>query len=147
MGKKLWRHISFSFTCFCSYKKSTNNNKICPLPSSACLQQYFHDWFSVPTTPDKNWGKKPKISPSPNYQFCSRLCSARRLRVATLKLGSFFFFFFFFFFSELGSVMQKNSVFTKIFCPGLSENFRDLVIILSKKVRKLYQSFSFPFEH
>ena len=51
------------------------------------------------------------------------------------------------FISELGCVMQKNSDFTKIFCPGLSENFRDLVIILLKKVRKSYQSFSSPFEH
>ena len=29
--------------------------------------------------------------------------------------------------------MQENSAFAKICCPWLSENFRDLVIILSKK--------------
>lgn len=50
-------------------------------------------------------------------------------------------------FSEFGCVTQKKSVFAKIFCPGLSENFIDLVIILSKNVKKLYQSFSSPFEH
>ena len=49
------------------------------------------------------------------------------------------------FFLELGCVMQKNSVFAKIFCPGLLENFRDFVIILSKKVRKLQQSFVYLF--
>lgn len=27
---------------------SNNDNKICLLPSFACLQQHFHDWFSVP---------------------------------------------------------------------------------------------------
>ena len=48
MGKKLWRHMSFSSTCFCYYMKHpNNNNKICPLRSSACFQQRFHDWFSV----------------------------------------------------------------------------------------------------
>ena len=48
MGKKLWRHLSFSSTCFCYYKKHPNNdNKICPLPSSSCFQQHFHDWFYV----------------------------------------------------------------------------------------------------
>ena len=50
-------------------------------------------------------------------------------------------------FSEVGCVMQKNNVFAKIFCSGLSENFRDLVIILSKIVTKCYQSFISPFEH
>ena len=44
MGKKLWRHMSFSSTCFCYYMKHpNNNNKICPLRSSACFQQRFHD--------------------------------------------------------------------------------------------------------
>ena len=42
-GKKLWRHISF-----CFYRKHANNDdEICPLPSSSCLQQYCHDWFYV----------------------------------------------------------------------------------------------------
>ena len=48
MGKKLWRHISFSSICFCYYRKHPNNdNKIFPLPSSSCFQQHFHDWFYV----------------------------------------------------------------------------------------------------
>ena len=47
-GKKLWRHISFSSTCFCYYRKHSNNdNKICSLPSSSCFQQHFHDLFYV----------------------------------------------------------------------------------------------------
>ena len=37
-----------SSTCFCYYRKHPNNdNKICPLPSSSCFQQHFHDWFYV----------------------------------------------------------------------------------------------------
>ena len=37
-----------SSTCFCYYRKHPNNdNKICPLPSSSCFQQHFHDWFNV----------------------------------------------------------------------------------------------------
>ena len=49
-GKKLWRHITFSSTCFCYYRKHPNNdNMICPLPSSSCFQQHFHDWFYVLT--------------------------------------------------------------------------------------------------
>ena len=41
-GKKLWRYISFSSTCFCYYRKHPiDGNKICPLPSSACFQQHF----------------------------------------------------------------------------------------------------------
>ena len=45
MGKKLWRHKSFSSICFCYYRKHPNNdNKICLLPSSSCFQQqHFHD--------------------------------------------------------------------------------------------------------
>ena len=50
-------------------------------------------------------------------------------------------------FLGVGCVMQKNNVFAKIFCSGLFENFRDLAIILSKIVRKCYQSFTSPFEH
>ena len=50
MRKKLWRHILFS-SYFCCYRKHPNNdnndNKACPLPSSSCFQQHFHDWFSV----------------------------------------------------------------------------------------------------
>ena len=47
MGKKLWRNMSFSSTCFCYYMKYPNNdNKICPLPPSAC-SQHFHDCFYV----------------------------------------------------------------------------------------------------
>ena len=53
--------------------------------------------------------------------FCIQMLS-------TCPFFVFFVFVFFFFF---------------IF----SENFRDLVIILTKKVRKLYQTFSSPFEH
>ena len=49
MGKKLWRHISFSSTCFCYYRKHPNkNNQICPLPSFSCFQQHLHDWFYAP---------------------------------------------------------------------------------------------------
>ena len=45
--KRLWRHASFSFTCFCYYRKpNPNNDNICPLQST-CFQQRFHDWFSV----------------------------------------------------------------------------------------------------
>ena len=48
MGKKLWRHISFSSTCLCYYRKYVNKaNKICPLPSFTCFQWHFHDWFYV----------------------------------------------------------------------------------------------------
>ena len=48
MGKKLWRHISFSSTCFCYYRKYLNkDSKICPLRSSSFSQQHFHDWFYV----------------------------------------------------------------------------------------------------
>ena len=32
-GKKLWRHISFSFTRFCYYRKANNDKKICQLLS------------------------------------------------------------------------------------------------------------------
>ena len=42
MGEKLWMHILIS-----SRKHPNNNNKICPIPSSACYQQHFHDWFPV----------------------------------------------------------------------------------------------------
>ena len=28
-------------------KHPNNNNKICPLPSTTCFQQHFHDWFYV----------------------------------------------------------------------------------------------------
>ena len=47
--KELWRHICFCYsTCFCYYRKHPNNdNKIYPLPSYACFQQHFHDWFLV----------------------------------------------------------------------------------------------------
>ena len=46
MGKKLRRHISFFCTYSCHYRKYTNNdNKICPLTSSTCFQQHFHDEF------------------------------------------------------------------------------------------------------
>ena len=46
MGKRLWRHISFSSTCFCYYRKHVNDDKkICLLPCSSCFQQHFHDWF------------------------------------------------------------------------------------------------------
>ena len=48
MGKKLWRHRSFSFTCFCYYRKHPNNdNEICPLPSSSGFQQHFHDCWNL----------------------------------------------------------------------------------------------------
>ena len=48
MGKKLWRNISFSSSCFCYYRKDPNNNDmICLLPSSICFQQHFHDWFYI----------------------------------------------------------------------------------------------------
>ena len=48
MGNKLWRHTTFYSTCLCYYRKHPNNdNKICPLPYSACFQQHFHDWLSV----------------------------------------------------------------------------------------------------
>ena len=40
-------YMSFSWTCFCYYKRHSNNNNICLLPSSACFQQRFHDRFSV----------------------------------------------------------------------------------------------------
>ena len=51
IGKKLWRHISFSSICFFYYKKHPNNhNKICPLPSSTCFQQHCHDWLLFPST-------------------------------------------------------------------------------------------------
>ena len=50
MGKKLRRHISFTFICFRYYRKHPNNdNKICLLPSSSWFQQHFHDWFYVLT--------------------------------------------------------------------------------------------------
>ena len=39
--------MSFSCKCFCYYRRHSNNNKICLLPSSACFQQRFHDWFFV----------------------------------------------------------------------------------------------------
>ena len=46
MGKKLWRHVTFSSTCSCYYKKHPkNDNKICPLPLSSCFLQHFHDWL------------------------------------------------------------------------------------------------------
>ena len=48
MGKKLERHISFSCTCSCRYRKHPNNdNNICALESSAFFQQHFHGWFTV----------------------------------------------------------------------------------------------------
>ena len=48
MGKKLERHISFSCTCSCRYRKHPNNdNNICALESSACFQQHFDGWFTV----------------------------------------------------------------------------------------------------
>ena len=50
MGRKnnMGRHIPFCSTCFCYYRKHSNNdNKIWPLPSSSCFQQHFHDWFYV----------------------------------------------------------------------------------------------------
>ena len=48
MEKTLRRYISFSFICFCYYRKHPNNdNKICLLPSFSCFQQHFHDWFYV----------------------------------------------------------------------------------------------------
>ena len=48
MGRKLWRHISLSFTCFRYYRKHPNNdNNICSLLSSSCFQQHFHEWFYV----------------------------------------------------------------------------------------------------
>ena len=44
--EKRYEDISFSFTCFCYYRKHPNiNNKIFPLPYSTCFQQQFHDWF------------------------------------------------------------------------------------------------------
>ena len=44
MRKKLCGDISFSSSCFYYYRKHPNNNfKICPLVSSACFQQQFHD--------------------------------------------------------------------------------------------------------
>ena len=47
-GEKAMKTMSFSYTCFFYYRKDpTNNNKICQLPSSACFQQHFNDWFSV----------------------------------------------------------------------------------------------------
>ena len=46
--KKPQRNTSSSSICICYYRKHPNSdNKICPLPSSACFQDYFHDWFSV----------------------------------------------------------------------------------------------------
>ena len=48
LGKKLWRHILSSSTCFWYYRKHSNNdNKVCLLPSSSWFQQHFHDWFYV----------------------------------------------------------------------------------------------------
>ena len=42
MGKKLWRHISFSSTCFCNYRKHSNNDKkICPLLSFVTDSSYL----------------------------------------------------------------------------------------------------------
>ena len=44
MGKKLGRHISFSSTCSCHYRNHTNNdNKICPLASSASNSTFMTD--------------------------------------------------------------------------------------------------------
>ena len=44
MGKKLRRHISFSSTCSCHYRKHPkNDNNICPQAFSACSQQHFYD--------------------------------------------------------------------------------------------------------
>ena len=46
--EKSYKHI-FSSTCFCYYsQRPNNNNKICPVLSSACFQHQFHHWFSVP---------------------------------------------------------------------------------------------------
>ena len=46
-GKEARRHISFSSTCFCYYRKHPyNDNKICPLTFS-CFQQHFHVWLYV----------------------------------------------------------------------------------------------------
>ena len=42
-GKKLWRHISFSFTCFCYYRKANNDKKICQL-----LSFMIHSSYSGP---------------------------------------------------------------------------------------------------
>ena len=39
----------------------------------------------------KLW-QKPRISPSPNYQYCSWACGAWSLRTTTLKLGEGVFF-------------------------------------------------------
>ena len=44
-------------------------------------------------------------------------------------------------FSELGCIMQKSSVFAKISCPGLCDNVRDLVIILSKNNQEIASEF------
>ena len=42
MGRKLWRHISFSSTCSRYYRKHHNNdNKICPLLSFITDSQYL----------------------------------------------------------------------------------------------------------
>ena len=46
MRKNMRRHISFSSTCFCHYRKHTNNDsKIYPPASSAFSQQHFHDLY------------------------------------------------------------------------------------------------------
>ena len=50
-----------------------------------------------------------------------------------------------FFRSRLGNA--RKQCFCQNILFGLSENFKDLVIILSKIVRKCYQSFISPFEH
>ena len=72
--------------------------------------------------PGRKLWQKQRIPPSSNYQCCSWACGERSLQTTTLKLVGCF--------SEAGCVMQKNNVLAKIFCPGLSENFKDLVIIL-----------------
>ena len=42
IGKKLWRHVLFSSTCFWYCRKyPKNDNQICQLLSSACFQKHF----------------------------------------------------------------------------------------------------------
>ena len=46
--KKAMKTYIIFLHMFMFYRKHPNNdNKICPLPSSSCFQQHFHDWFCV----------------------------------------------------------------------------------------------------
>ena len=51
-------------------------------------------WVKTNNPHQKLW-RKPKVSPSPNYQCCSWTSSARNLRATTLKRDFFLFFIFF----------------------------------------------------